>query len=86
MNDGEPSFEIHRILFFMKVQLIFLLKLTSFTAASLLFMSCGTNKDVAKNESASKPHTSGQVTGKKDYSDQDEKRTTNTAEQIQGPK
>ncbi|EAZ85951.1 hypothetical protein BB14905_12255 [Bacillus sp. B14905] len=27
MNDGEPPFGIHRILFFVKVQLVFLLKL-----------------------------------------------------------
>lgn len=63
-----------------------LLKLTSFTAASLLLMACGANKDVAKNESARKPHTTGEVTGKKDYSNQDEKSTTNTAERIEGPK
>jgi len=27
LNDGEPPFEIHIILFFVKVQLVFLLKL-----------------------------------------------------------
>jgi len=27
LNDGEPPFEIHSILFFVKVQLVFLLKL-----------------------------------------------------------